>query len=213
MSTILAPNRHLLSFSWGLKKITRVVGRTIVKDLSNMRDSGDFDEQKNKLEHMEAIMRNHIPKTKLYQLNNGSYKIIQQKIEGRHLYEINKEDLSRETLMQIYDLLELYRKYVDSYSGELFDILWTPNMTIKNKYIRKLYNLWNSFNRNSFWASSNIVIEDETEKPYFVDVISKNAEKGTIQYIKNNCRNFILSAFYNHHIGRLRSKLDDWHNI
>lgn len=185
--------REWYNNSWWVKKITRTINDVIVKEFHNHIIPWEFHTQKRRIWKMKEILWEYMPETRLVG-NESSYKIIQQKINWEVLWMIDKSTLSIDTLQHISNLIEKYKHYV-TIENESFDIIGTTAINFNNLYIRKLSKL---INLESFRASTNIIIEKETWKPYRVDVINwESVHHHSLQSkIKRNISYLFITIIY-----------------
>lgn len=147
-----------------------------------------------------------MPETRLVG-NEQSYKIIQKKIQGEVLGLLDESSLSRNTLEHIAQLIQKYEQYT-SEENEFFDIIGTPAIKYTNSYSSKIYNL---FNTQSFRASTNIMIEQDTGRPYRVDVIHGESihHNSLPMKIKRTIRSFFIKILYEYQKYKLDLLLQD----
>ncbi len=149
------------------KKITREIGNVIVKEFHSSGAMPSIEEEKHNLHIAQKHLWNYIPKTKLVWEDHW-YKIIQEKIEWEILWALNAEELSIETMRQLSDLMDKYHEYCEE-TGQYFDPTGRSIFDCGNVYLDWLYAL--IFGKSFRW-STNIIIENTTQKPYLVDVVA-----------------------------------------
>ncbi len=198
--------REWYNSSGWVKKITRAINNTIVKEFHDHIIPWDFYGQQQRIQKMQAILWEYMPETRLVG-NEQSYKVVQKKIQWEILGLIDESTLSIETLQHIASLIQKYEEYT-RIENEFFDIIGTPAIKYTNSYSRKIYNL---INPKSFRASTNIIIEQDTGKPYRVDVIHGESinHNSLPMRIKRTIRSFFIKILYEYQKYKLNLLLKD----